>query len=85
VTAPHRYTWWALFQRTASQAPVLRPDNTTPSGQGSSKQHTPHPLHDAPTFGLSGASGYMEMVVWCGIENKAQAYNLQQNLTPRGS
>ena len=32
-----------------------------PSGQGSARQHTPQPLHGAPTGGLTGARAWMRI------------------------
>ncbi|OLP08581.1 hypothetical protein BLL52_0189 [Rhodoferax antarcticus ANT.BR] len=37
------------------------PDKTTPSGHGSSKQHTPQPLQGAPMAGLAGAWAKIRM------------------------
>jgi hypothetical protein len=57
VMAPQRYCRLAGCQCKALQAPLRRPDSSTPKGQGSIKQHTPHPLQGAPNAGLGGASG----------------------------
>ena len=64
VSAPQRYKRSASLQRKASQAPERLREITCPKGQGSARQHTPQPLHGAPSAGLLGASGWMWMT-WC--------------------
>jgi len=61
LIAPQRYKPRSGRHRKATQAPVRRRDINMPSGQGSTRQQTPHPLHDAPTRGLLGAPASMGM------------------------
>ncbi len=69
VMAPQRYSRRSGCQRRARQAPVRRPESTTPSGQGSSRQQTPQPLQGAPSTGLAGAwAKIWTMVCVLGIE-----------------
>ena len=42
---------------------MRRRETSTPSGQGSARQHSPQPLQGAPTAGLAGADGCSQMVV----------------------
>ncbi len=62
VMAPQRYCPLTGCQRKALQAPLRRPDSSTPKGQGSIRQHTPQPLQGAPKAGLSGAPGSIWIV-----------------------
>ena len=69
VMAAQRYSRSSCCQRRAWQAPVRRPQSTTPSGQGSSRQQTPQPLQGAPSTGLPGAwAKTWTMVCVLGIE-----------------
>ena len=58
-TMPHTYRLSPALQRSALQAPCRRRDTTMPSGHGSTRQHTPQPLHGWPQAGLGGAAGSM--------------------------
>ncbi len=66
MTAPQRYWRASSCQRSATQAPRRLRDKTMPSGQGSSRQHTPQPLQGAPHAGLALASGRINMT-WCEL------------------
>jgi len=50
----------------------------TPKGQGSSRQHTPQPLHGAPSWGFGGAVEKIGIVAVTGIEKAEDTYNLAQ-------
>ena len=53
LTIAQRYKLPASSHTSATQAPFSRRLTNTPMGQGSAAQHTPQPLHAAPTAGLA--------------------------------
>jgi hypothetical protein len=59
--AEQRYCCKIATQRKALQGPTRLRDSTTPTGQGSARQHTPQPLQGAPVAGLVAASGWIWM------------------------
>jgi hypothetical protein len=64
--APQRYCCSEGNHCNALQGPLRLRDSSTPSGQGSARQHTPQPLQGAPIGGLAAASGWIKMTCCCG-------------------